>query len=152
MILSRGEAHILPNSEVGLSLTASASRPEASVNSFQSNANSLTEDQNGVECHSPPLCLTESKVTFLSLGAFSPSNIGHTSIACAPLSFGLQPIRKASEESPSPSSNGEPQMSKFMNLARKFNCFYFNGKSLNNSHLSDYFLTLLTSQTFQPTR
>ena len=137
MILSRGEAHLLANSEVGLSLTAPASRQEASINSFQSNANnSLTDDQNGgVECHSPPLCLTESKVTFLSLGAFSPSNIGHTNIACAPLSFGLQQaVRKASEESPCPpppppaSYNRESQMSKFMNLARKFNCFYFNGK------------------------
>ena len=128
MLLSRGEAHLLASSEVGLSLTAPASRPEASVNSFQSDANSLTEDGNGVECHSPPLCLTESKVTFLSLGAFSPSNIGHSTLACTPLSFGLQPARKICETTCPPAMNGEPQMSKFMSLARKFNCFYFNGK------------------------
>ncbi|XP_057373390.1 uncharacterized protein LOC130694337 [Daphnia carinata] len=129
MLLSRGEAHLLGTSEVGLSLATPASRSEASVNSsFQSDANSLTEDGNGVECHSPPLCLTESKVTFLSLGAFSPSNIGHSKLACTPLSFGLQPARTFCENScPSVAINGESPMSKFMNLARKFNCFYFNG-------------------------
>ena len=139
MLLSRGEAHLLATSEVGLSLTAPASRPEASVN-FQSNANSLPEDGNGVECHSPPLCLTESKVTFLSLGAFSPSNIGHSNIPCTQLSFGLPPTRTICENSyPPVAINGESQMSKFMNLARKFNCFYFNGKCLCFNSFLKYF-------------
>jgi hypothetical protein len=68
-------------------------------------------------------------VTFLSLGAFSPSNIGHSKLPCTQLSFGLPPTRTICENSyPPVAINGESQMSKFMNLARKFNCFYFNGK------------------------
>ena len=112
---------------MGLSLTAPSSRPEVSVN-FQSDANSLTDDGNGVECHSPSLCLTETKVTLL----FSPSNIVLQAQQHLLYSLIQTPTCRKICENTCPlvtTMNGEPQMSKFMSLVKKFN-FYFNGKPI----------------------
>ena len=130
MLVSRGESHLLAASEVGLPIVVSSSqRPETSVvngtHFSLQNASNLEPDTRSSSCiREAPLCLTESKVTFLSLGSLSSNHS----------SFGA---RKSSSENCSSSSNnssslainGEAQMSRFMGLARKFNCFYFNGNN-----------------------
>lgn len=124
MLVSRGETHILPGSEVGLPITgATGACSEASVGPFSSAGSS--ERKKSMECCSQPLCLAESKVTFVTLGTFSPASYQpHTP------PHDCQASNKVNFETPpSPTENGELKPSRFMALARKFNHFYFNGES-----------------------
>ena len=104
-------------SEVGL--VSASSRPDAPsasqtavvVNTFSSVL------QEGVH-NGGQICLAaESKVTFLNLGAFASSYSNGS----------VSPARRVAPASSSEKHQQNPPMSRFMNLARKFNCFYFNG-------------------------
>lgn len=125
MLVSRGDTHMLSGNEVGHPLTSgSATCSEAAVGSYCSNPSSTGERKNGTECCSQPLCLTESKVTFMTLGTFSPTSYQphtppHDCQAGSKITY---------ETPPSPTENCEPKVSRFMALARKFNLFYFSGK------------------------
>lgn len=124
--------HLLAASavEVGLvNAAAAVPRSEAASSLVMSNpfsSSQLHQDGGVASCtvgvNGPTqsaLCLTESKVTFLSLGAFSTTagNLGAS-----------MPFLARKDSSSASNDQQEPRpMSRFMNLARKFNCFYFNG-------------------------
>ena len=136
MLVSRGESHLLAASEVGLPIVVSSSsqiRAESSVvngSHFSlQNASELGPDTRSC-VHDTPLCLTESKVTFLSLGSLSNNHFGSPNSASSSVARKISSENCSSSNSSSPAINGEAQMSRFMGLARKFNCFYFNGKQV----------------------
>jgi len=117
-VLTSGEMSVVYSNTTTTTRSESlTSYPSATNETHETNAQQLPFN---LDHHSQ--CLTVPKVTFSSLGSFA------NKLVYTPLEQSDNGSSDNTSVDDKQNSHCEVKMSRFMNLARKFNCFYFNGE------------------------
>ena len=122
-VLTSGEMSVVYSNTTTTTRSESlTSYPSATNETHETNAQQLPFN---LDHHSQ--CLTVPKVTFSSLGSFA------NKLVYTPLEQSDNGSSDNTSVDDKQNSHCEVKMSRFMNLARKFNCFYFNGTFVSTS-------------------